>query len=125
MGKSLIRILLPKFLPTCAVPHSSQVTALLPQEFSPRSISSLFLFLFFCSVPHWPLSLPQRSCWGFSKASLRYVSFFSLRGVPHYLFLSAHVTPHAVSHCRRRVGTTFCSCECVSCSLIVANLFSE
>ena len=125
MGKSLIRILLPQFLPTCAVPHRSQVTPT-PATGVLTSSDLGFLLLSFLAQCLTGNSLCRRGVLGaFSKASLRNVNYFSLRRVPHSLYLAAHVTPYAVPHLRRRIGTTKLSYECVSCSLIIANLFSE
>ena len=125
MGKSLIRILLPKFLPTCAVPHSSQVTPPATGVLTSSDIEFVsFSFLLLGATPA-TLSAAEEFFGAFLKASLLNVNYFSQRRVPHSLYLAAHVTPYAVPHLRRRIGTTNLSYECVSCSLIIANLFSE
>ena len=81
MDTRIRALLLPNFPPFCVC--VSQVT-IHPYSFFPGVLTSsdFELFSLVLSPSHWHRStLSQRSCWGFPKASLRAVSFFSLRRV--------------------------------------------
>ena len=127
MEKSSIRLLLPKFsslLCLCLTGHKLPPLLLLRSSHLER-----FRVYFLSRAQSFslaPLNSVSEELLGlFEGVPSRCELFLTELSSSHDLFLSAHVTPHAVSHCRRRVGTTFFSCECVSCSLIIANLFSE